>query len=161
MNNLVWSPNMELGIPEVDKAHRCFLQKLSDIIHQPELNFESRYLSLVSDLEQDFKEEEGIMESIQFYEILPHREQHAKVLEVLHAAIPDVKYGINGSALHVLESLPKWFLFHLKSMDALFATWFNLQNSSLALESYLINAPQIPGGVNSGTFSSGHAHYFS
>ncbi len=137
MNRLIWSPGMELGIPEVDKAHQSFLMKLSDITRDPEMDFNSRYLDLVAGLEQDFREEEALMEAIQFYEILPHREQHSRVLDALHTAIPDMKQGVNDSALLVLESLPKWFLFHLKSMDALMGIWFNLKNSDLTLESYL------------------------
>jgi hemerythrin len=137
MNKLIWTPGLELGIPEVDKAHQSFLIKLSDIVSTPQQDFDKRYISLVADLEQDFTEEEALMESIDFYELNPHREQHARVLGELHDAIPDVIRGNNESALKVLELLPKWFLFHLTTMDSLMAIWFNLKNSNLTLEPYL------------------------
>ena len=84
------------------------------------------------------------MTSNQFYEIAPHRAQHARVLHALRTAIPDIQHGFNHSALQVLQSLPKWFLFHLKSMDARMAIWFNLKHSDLTLDNYVTNIPFVP-----------------
>lgn len=139
MQQLIWTPEMTLGIPEVDKAHQSLLLKLSDIVSQPELDFNARYLALLAELEQDFREEEEIMTSIQYDQIIPHRQQHARVLHALRTAIPDVRRGLNGSALLVLQSLPKWFLFHLKSMDTRMAIWFNVKRSDVTLDNYITN----------------------
>ena len=137
MNKLVWSPAMELGIPEIDRMHRSFFMKLSDMPGAPELEFELRFYSLLADLEKAFLAEEKLMASIRFYAAQSHREEHAKLLKALHNAIPDVMRGESGSALKVLEVLPKWFLHHLSTMDSFLSAWFKLKNGGVALEPYL------------------------
>jgi hemerythrin len=135
MNKLEWSPDMSLGIPVIDKAHQQFLLKLSAIEDASDREFRPQFLALVQELEQDFIEEEEVMEAIRFYEILPHREQHARVLAALHKVTPDVLCGHYDAARKTLGLLPKWFLFHLTTGAALLSMWYKLKNTDMTLES--------------------------
>lgn len=134
MEMLKWSQDMSLDIPTLDLAHQRFLQMLSDIASAPDSKFRSKFISLIKELEIDFREEEELMEELQFYEIQPHREQHARVLYALHKVIPDVHRGQFESAKQTLELLPKWFLFHLSVVDKLLSIWFKLKHTDATLD---------------------------
>jgi len=135
MEQLKWSTGMELGIPEIDKVHHDFLEKLSEIANAPDSKLHDLLFAFISGLEEDFKKEEELMESLDYYDIKPHRAQHAKVLGALHQVVPDVLRGEYESTRKALNLLPKWFLFHLSTMDKLLAIWFSLKNSDALLES--------------------------
>jgi len=136
MNKLVWSPAMELGIPAIDGLHRSFFMKLSDIFGSPELEFELRFFALLSDLEKCFTAEEKLMDSIRFYAVDAHRDEHTRLLKALYHAVPDVMRGEFGTALKVLNVMPKWFLHHLSTMDGFLSIWFKLKNGHVELEPY-------------------------
>jgi len=136
MENLTWSPEMEMDIPIVDSAHRRFLRNLSAIASAPDTEFIRKYFLLIEELESDFKDEEDLMEASQFFDSSPHREQHARVLYALHKVIPDVLSGNYSHAKETLELLPKWFIFHLSTMDRLLSIWFKLKKTDMTLDTY-------------------------
>jgi len=136
MDSLNWSSEMSLDIPALDLAHQRFLLKLSDIASAPDSEFNLKYFSLIEELERDFKEEEDLMEAMQFYEIHPHREQHARVLYALHKVIPAVLRGEYDTAKQTLELIPKWFLFHLSAVDKLVSIWFKLKNAGVTVDTW-------------------------
>jgi hemerythrin len=134
MYTLAWTPELSIGIPAMDNAHQVLLSKLSEIARAPDTGFSKLFFALADYLERDFKEEEKLMEEMSFYDMHPHREQHARVLYALHKVIPDVLQGKFDSARTTLELFPKWFVFHLSTMDLQFAMWFKLRNTDLTLE---------------------------
>ncbi len=136
MGSLAWSSDMSTDIPILDSAHQRFLRNLSDIACASETDFIRKYFFLILELEHDFREEEELMEANRFYEISPHREQHARVLEALHKVVPEVLIGNFTQAKQTLELSPKWFLFHLSTMDRLLSIWFKLKTTNMTLETY-------------------------
>lgn len=133
MEKLVWSPLMSVGVPAMDDAHRAFVEELANLVTVPDREFGAGLFALISDMERDFREEEELMEEIDFPAIQTHREQHARVLSALHHVIPDVMQGDCMSARKVIELLPQWFLFHLMTMDMALAVTLDLAGSQAFL----------------------------
>lgn len=121
MAQIVWLPQMSLGIPEVDSAHKAFLLALEQTASTADEAFSSRLFALIARLEQDFREEEDVMEATGFPGLLCYREQHARALAALHHAVPKVMAGDIALGRQAVALLGQWFLHHLTTMDAAFA----------------------------------------
>ncbi|HYD94459.1 MAG TPA: hemerythrin family protein [Noviherbaspirillum sp.] len=121
MQSVKWSQEMSLGVKEMDAAHRIFLDELTELLTTPDDKFGPAFLSMVAKIEQDFREEEQLMEEIDYAGIAGHREQHARVLGALHHVAPHVMNGDIALGREAAELLPQWFLFHLSTMDTALA----------------------------------------
>jgi hemerythrin len=137
MEELRWSPEMSLGAPAMDKAHKAFVEELAQLVNASDHEFGARLSELIARIERDFREEEALMEKIDFPGLKSHREQHARVLSALHHVIPDVMQGDCASARKAIELLPQWFLFHLSTMDAVLAVALDLAG----IQTYLPASP--------------------
>lgn len=118
MQNLKWSPQMELGVPNIDALHQSLVETLADVSIASDEQFAQCFNLLVADMERDFYEEERQMEEIEFPDLHEHREQHARVLSAMHHAESNVTGGNIAAARDVIALLPEWFTFHVSTMDA-------------------------------------------
>jgi hemerythrin len=118
MENLKWSPEMVLGVPNVDALHQSLVETLAALRIASDEKFPHHYNILIADMEHDFYEEERQMEEIGFAALHAHREQHARVLGAMHQAQGHVMCGDIQAAREVIAILPQWFTFHLSTMDA-------------------------------------------
>ena len=73
--------------------------------------------ALVAHVEHEFYAEEQWMEDVDFPAILPHREQHSRVLSALHHVHPRVMEGDIRVGRQAALLLFQWFLNHKTSMD--------------------------------------------
>ena len=112
-----WSSEMLLGVPEMDKAHESFLLLLNQAAEASESDFPEAFRHI----ERDFWAEEQLMERIDYPGLHAHREQHARILETLHRAVPAVLGGDVTMGRKAMELLPRWFMFHLSTMDTALA----------------------------------------
>jgi hemerythrin len=121
MDKLVWSPQLSVGIPSMDAGHRAFIDEMGRLADLPNEEFGASLRALIAAMENDFREEEELMEKIDFSALQIHREQHARVLGALHRVVPGVFRGEYQAARNAIKLLPQWFLFHLSTMDAALA----------------------------------------
>lgn len=121
MESIHWDQNMALGVPEMDNAHKAFLDELGDLLNLPDDQFGPAFLAMIGKVEADFREEEELMEQIEYPGLQGHCEQHARVLGALHHVAPHVMEGDIGLGREAAELLPQWFLFHLSTMDTALA----------------------------------------
>ncbi len=128
MQTVNWSQEMELGVPEMDDAHKALLEELTRLSNTPDDQFATGYFALIAALEQDFREEEQLMENIDFPALHSHREQHARVLSGLHHVVPDVMQGHIDPGREAIALFQQWFLFHLSTMDLALAVDLDLAN---------------------------------
>lgn len=110
---LKWLPDMAVGIDEMDQAHQWFLTELGRLQTIPDLNLGPAIMQLTSIMACDFQEEESLMEEIGSPDFHDHCEQHKRVLD----AFRDIAPGDYASMRKVLAMMPRWFLFHLTTMD--------------------------------------------
>jgi hemerythrin len=79
--------------------------------------FADGFTALIADIETSFRDEEAVMEALNYPALRSHREQHARALGALHHAQPQVEGGDVGLGREALELLPKWLLLHRSTMD--------------------------------------------
>jgi len=117
MEQILWTEQLSLHVPQIDESHKKFLEQLAAVANSPDEKLGEALFALIKDMEQDFKIEEAIMEKINYPDIRTHREQHARVLSSFHQVVPDVLQGKFESAHHVLDLLPSWLVLHINTMD--------------------------------------------
>lgn len=117
MSQSLWSSETSLGIPSMDESHKALLDTLAQLEDVSDADFPAQFALLVAHIESDFREEEEMMEEIDFPGIRSHREQHAKLLGGLHHAAAAVMEGDVALGRHAVELLPQWFVFHISTMD--------------------------------------------
>ena len=101
----------------MDLAHQTIIRELSTLMTAPETEIGRRLQRIIGLLEADFREEEVVMEQLDFCDLPEHREHHAKLLSALHHVVPSALDGDYELARQVLKMLPHWFLGHLIKMD--------------------------------------------
>lgn len=135
MNTPRWSADMRLGIPEIDVAHKAFLQQVEHLEQADDDQFCAAFLAMVARLEFDFREEELLMEEMDFAGLSAHREQHARVLGALHQATGHLMQGNLAVARHAVALLGQWFVVHLATLDTVLALTLELaQNERAAVQ---------------------------
>lgn len=132
MEALTWSPQMSLGIVEMDNAHKALIQELTEIMMAPDHEFTARLQHIVALLETDFREEETLMERMNYPELRAHRQEHADLLSTLHHVTPKAMSGDYVLPRQVLNMLPQWFLNHLVRMDAALVKALNSAGTGVA-----------------------------
>lgn len=126
MQEIVWSPEMSLGVPSMDQAHQGFLEQLARVARTPDAEFAASYAGLIGCVERDFYAEQQMMDEINFPANNSHVEQHARTLSALHHANSRVMEGDIAAGREVIKLLPQWFAFHLATMDAALAIAYEM-----------------------------------
>lgn len=147
MQTVEWSKELAVGVPAMDDSHKALLIQLEETLVAPDERFAQELLSLIAQIESDFREEESVMEEIDYPGVQGHQEQHARVLSALHHIAPRVMEGDIALGREAVELLPPWFQIHMTTMDTALAF-------AIAL-----NAQENPGSPDCGaTASAGLPH---
>ncbi len=129
MSKPLWSSEMTVGVPSMDASHKTLLDKLDQACSVSDADFPAHYAALVARVESDFREEEELMEQIDYLAIRRHREQHAKLLGQLHHTAAAVMQGDIELGRTVVALLPSWFIFHFSTMDSALSFALQFQQS--------------------------------
>lgn len=140
MNIVRWSSDMRLGLPRIDAAHESFFRKLEELAQLGDQAFCAAFLSLIADVESDFREEEAVMEDVAFPGLHVHREQHARILGALHHVSARVMDGDVAQGREAAELLQQWFLAHLSTFDTALALALELAQA----DSEAVPEPPVP-----------------
>src|SRR5258706_7376522 len=117
MNQQSLATKSSIFADELDASQQHLLQEMSDLITISDSQFVPCHSALVAHIEHEFYEEEQWMEGVDFPAILPHREQHSRVLSALHHVHPRVMEGDIPVGRQVASLVFRWFLIHMASMD--------------------------------------------
>lgn len=121
MQTVEWSKELAVGVPAMDDSHKALLKQLEETLVAPDERFAAALLHLIAQIESDFREEESVMEAIDYPGVQGHQEQHARVLGALHHIAPRVMEGDLALGREAVELLPRWFQVHMTTMDAALA----------------------------------------
>lgn len=102
---------------ELDASQQHLLQEMASLITISDSKFARCFSALLAHIEQEFYAEEEWMEDVGFPAILPHREQHSRVLSALHHVHPRVMAGDLVAGRQAARLLFQWFMNHMSSMD--------------------------------------------
>lgn len=125
-----WSPQLALGLPAVDAAHRGLLDELASLATMSDAEFPASYARFVAQVEMDFREEEALMEASLFSGLPSHREQHARVLGGLHHVARQVMDGNLAPGREAVALMPGWFELHIGTMDSAMALFVEGEQAS-------------------------------
>lgn len=106
----------------MQQARRTTAAQIARLALTGDDRFADGFNDLIADLETSFRDEEAVMEALNYPALRSHREQHARALGALHHAQPQVEGGDIGLGRETLELLPKWLLLHRSTMDLALAT---------------------------------------
>lgn len=102
----------------MDASHGELLDKLASLLNVPDADFPSHYAAMVARIECDFREEEDLMEKIDFPGLHHHREQHCALLGKLHRAAGAIMRGDAALGRRTIAILPQWLSTHISTWDA-------------------------------------------
>lgn len=139
MNMPEWSADMRLGIPRIDARHEAFLRELERLAAMSDEQFCTAFLSTIALLESDFREEEAMMEEIDFPGLAPHREQHARVLAALHHCAGRAMQGDVAVGREAAGLLGQWFVMHLATLDTVLTLALELRQA----EGLVLSEPRV------------------
>jgi len=128
MHIVSWSSEMLLGVPAMDQAHQAMVEELGRLATADGAAFQVGFFKLIAALERDFREEEELMQQINFPNPQSHHEEHARVLNSLLHVAPRVEQGNIDAGREVIRQLPQWFLNHLSTLDLMLAIALDMVN---------------------------------
>jgi hemerythrin-like metal-binding protein len=97
---------------------RCNISEhMERLSHTPDDQFADGFTKLIACLEANLRDEEAVMEALNYPALRGHREQHARALSALHHTQPKVEGGDIALGREALELLPKWLLMHRSTLD--------------------------------------------
>lgn len=99
------------------EARGGLAEQLARLSRTADDRFADGFNALIAYLETSFRDEEAVMEALNYPALRSHREQHARALAALHHAQPQVEGGDIALGREALELLPKWLLLHRSTMD--------------------------------------------
>jgi hemerythrin-like metal-binding protein len=114
-----WNANKHpLGIPEIDDAHRAFIDQVAVLIAAPDGEFPALFQTLIQHTSEHFKEEGSLMRNSSYPGLAIHEGEHHRVLgemqqlyrSMLRGRLPLVR-------AFVKHGLTEWFNTHLSMMD--------------------------------------------
>ncbi|HEV2609844.1 MAG TPA: hemerythrin domain-containing protein [Noviherbaspirillum sp.] len=118
MPTSLWSPTLSVGMPSMDTSHGELLDKLACLLDVPDADFPAHYAAMVARVESDFREEEDLMEKIDFPGLHHHREQHCALLGKLHRVAGAIMQGDVALGRQTIAILPQWLVTHISTWDA-------------------------------------------
>jgi hemerythrin len=114
-NTTSWMAKNIAGM--MSEARRELAQRMERLARSSDDQFADGFNDLIAELETRLRDEEAVMEALNYPALRSHREQHARALAALHHAQPRVEGGDIGLGREALQLLPQWLLLHRSTMD--------------------------------------------
>lgn len=125
VNAFVWKPQYALGVDEMDGEHKVLIQKINALaigINNRDANDEIKRLfsDLASYTKKHFSDEEYYMESIQYPDLMAHKEIHKNLLSKVGEYQIAISSGdFDSTAL--IAFLNDWLVKHIMGVDMKYA----------------------------------------
>ena len=125
-----WSPEMSVGIGDIDVQHRKMVRKINEISEaidagksKDEIIEAIKFFEVYS--EEHFKTEEGFMNLYRYPELPGHQKEHRQIL----TDMAKVREKFNEDKIAVKEvfeesrKVAEWFVVHMKNADSRMAVF--------------------------------------
>jgi hemerythrin len=143
MTDASWGAMIARGCKAAISAERvCQSKQIEQLARAPDDSFARGYSELVARLEQQMRNEEAIMESVNCRALRSHQEQHARVLAALHQAEPRIEEGDLALGREALALLAQWLLAHHAELDLALLTSMTPMGRHGLLEAHAFGAAQ-------------------
>lgn len=125
MAHLVWSPDLDTGIAEIDRQHQRiahYINTLHDLRDSPDRSALAKVIADTVDYtESHFVFEERLMEQAGFDFIGPHKKVHALFIRRM-ASIQTRFIGGEDVTEELHQLLSRWLFSHIRSEDQAYAS---------------------------------------
>ena len=122
MSALVWNEALAVHQPHIDATHREFVELLAGVetaLHADAAALGSALDEFITHTEKHFAQEDDWMLRVGFGPGHCHGNEHAQVLELMHAVrLRFQQQGDAGVVRSLVPALAQWFPIHASSMDA-------------------------------------------
>ena len=120
--NIAWDNKYEIGIDRIDFEHRIFLGLIKDLSDAVEGGQPRTKLSRIIDEIRlyaafHFLSEENIMIDIDYPDLQPHREEHARLLSLLDDKLHTFAAEETSDGSEIVEFVFQWFALHTTQVD--------------------------------------------
>jgi hemerythrin-like metal-binding protein len=116
---MAWGDRYALGIARMDDMHREFVDFCNELRTVAPERLLERLDAFIAHTAAHFAQENRWMNAVNFPAC--HREEHARVLDVIRDVRIRVEKGDAFLGKRLLEELPPWFDNHIDTMDAALA----------------------------------------
>jgi len=117
MDSIVFGPDLALGIPVLDQSHRIVLDMLEAMENLPRPAFDKACRELATEFMEHLREENSLMERIDYPAAQVHRAAHGNLLERISRVLRLLRDGEEATARDIVRSLPDWLEAHINTMD--------------------------------------------
>ncbi|MTW12656.1 hypothetical protein GM658_18765 [Pseudoduganella eburnea] len=117
MDSIVFGPDLALGIPVLDQSHRIVFDMLEAMENLPRPAFDKACRELATEFMEHLREENSLMERIDYPAAQVHRAAHGNLLERISRALRLLRDGEEATARDIVRSLPDWLEAHINTMD--------------------------------------------
>lgn len=138
--NLLWSDELALNEPLMDKTHQEFVELLTEVQNADDDMLLARWETLVSHTTDHFGREDRWMLETNFAASNCHTSQHTIVLGILQQGTEKGRAGDLSMIRQLATELVAWFPMHTDAMDAALAGHF--QRIGFDTETGIIRNPE-------------------
>lgn len=117
MDSIVFGPDLALGIPVLDHSHRIVFDMLESMEQLPRPAFDDACRDLAVEFMEHLREENSLMERIDYPAAAAHRAAHGHLLEQVARTLRLLRSGEEATARQVIRGLPDWLEAHINTMD--------------------------------------------
>ncbi len=125
MSAIVWTDDLELGLPQIDEQHRQIIDRYNELAaayRRRETDGElARRLGVLLEITAaHFTTEEALMEELGYDGLEEHREEHQDLLQRVGRFQSVLAEGRQTITLPVLQYIQHWLLGHIRGADCEF-----------------------------------------
>lgn len=128
MSFVEWTPELEVGSPEMDAQHRrliAIINEYHESLSRGASNAElERIFTKVAEFATyHFRDEEALMERHGFPQLARHRLIHRQLVERVGELMAELHAGREGVSLQIQYFLKNWLTAHIKGVDCQYRTY--------------------------------------
>lgn len=119
LTEIQWNKNWELGVFYIDEQHKMLVDTINRIAKSQILEVYELLSILIKYGAEHFADEEQLMISIAYPDILPHKQEHRMFNRALLEYSFRMNNGEDKNQLHsdLSEFVAKWFAYHVLKTD--------------------------------------------
>jgi len=122
-----WTPDLNVGVPEIDKDHAHFVDLVNRLASADDDAFPELFEESYQHLETHFAMEEGLMQKYGFFAYVPHKAEHERVLAQTRTIQTQIASGdVETGRRYIEETITAWFINHRNTMDAVTANFIQM-----------------------------------
>lgn len=122
MEEIVWTDEFNIGIPEIDSQHRQIIDILNRLLREPDAQTTSETVSdtlhdMTRYAQEHFSTEEEILAYSNFPDLAAHKEQHFAYRKKTVDLCKDTMLGFQAVPKDLLQYLRDWWSDHILVED--------------------------------------------